>query len=95
MNSGMTVLICSHTALPIDFFSGCILDSIPLVKGIWFQEGSLGLAFYAWGVPFWSTFGMVAFLWGAQAPFLSAIPSLWFKGGSALAPTSSGQSQMK
>ena len=52
----------SHAALCIDFYSGYILEPIPLGKGIGIQEGSLGLAFYTWGVPPWATLGMVTFL---------------------------------
>ena len=84
-----------HATLPIDSYSGHILNLVPSVKGVRIQEGSLHSMYYAWGVPSWGTFGVVTFPQGAQTPFLGAIPSLQFKGKSALDPTTSGQSQMK
>ena len=90
-----TIVQESHASLPIDSYSGHILDPILLVKGVGIQEGSLHLAFYAWGVPSLGTFGMVAFPWGAQAPFFAAIPSVWFKDKSGVDHATSGQSQMK
>ena len=85
----------SHVSLPIDFYSGHILDPLPTVKGPGIQEGSLHLAFYSLGVMSWGTFGMVTFPWGAQAHFFSAVPSLQFKGESSIHPINSGQLQVK
>ena len=51
----------NHADLPIDSYSGYVLDPIPLVKGVGIQEGSLHLAFYTLGVPSWGTFSVVSF----------------------------------
>ena len=45
---------------------------------------------YALGILSWGAFGMVAFPWGAQAPFLGAIPSFQFKCESVLDPFTKG-----
>ena len=85
----------SHATVSVDSHSGHVLNPVPLVKGVRIQEGSLHSVFYAWRIPSWGTFGMVAFSWGAQAPFFGALPSLQFKGESALDPAPSGQLWMK
>ena len=90
-----TVVQESHAYLPIDSYSGYVLDPVPLVKWVRIQEGSLHLVFYTLGVLSWGTFGMVAFPWGAKAPFFGAIPSLQFKWESVLDSTTSGQSGIK
>ena len=56
-----TIVKESHPSLPIDSYSGYILNPVPSVKGVRIQEGSLHLAFYALGVPSWSTFSMITF----------------------------------
>ena len=61
-----TIVQECHVSLPIDSYSGYILDPIPWAKGIRIQEESLHLAFYALGVLSWSTFGVVTFPWGAD-----------------------------
>ena len=90
-----TIVQQSYAALPIDLYSGHILNCVPSGKGVGIQEGSLHLVFYTWGILYWGTFGMVTFPWGAQTPFFGAVPSPLFKGKSALDPTTSGQLQMK
>ena len=85
----------SHAPLPIDSYSGYILNPIPLVKGVRIQEGSLHSVFYALSVLSWGTFSMVTFPWGAQAPFFSTVPSLQLKCESVLDPTTSRQLQIK
>ena len=55
-----TIVQESHAALPIGSYSGYVLNPIPSVKGIGIQEGSLGLASYAWGVLSWDTFSVIS-----------------------------------
>ena len=91
------VLICvqlSKRAMQLSLLTLTLaMFSIPYhwLKGLGFKKGVLFLAFYAWSVLSWDTFGMVAFPWGALAPFFSATPSLQFKGESTLDPATSGQ----
>ena len=56
-----TIVQESHTALPIDPYSGYILDPVPLGKRIGIQEGCLSLTFYTQGVLSWDTLSMVTF----------------------------------
>ena len=69
-----TIVQESHGAPITDSYSGYILNAVPSGKGVGIQEGSLCLAFYTLGVLSWGTFSMVAFPWGAWAPFSSVIP---------------------
>ena len=73
----------SHAAFPVNPY------------GIGIQEGSLCLAFYTLGVPFWGTFSVVPFPSGAWAPFFGAIPSFWFTCDSVLDATTSRKSLIK
>ena len=82
----------SHASLSIDPYPGYVLNPVPLIKGIGIQEGSLCSGIYALGIPSWSTFGGVTFIWGAQAPFFGTISSFQFKCESVLDATTSGQS---
>ena len=63
----------SHTAIPVDSYSGYVLDSVPMGKGINIQEGSLGMVFYTQVVPPWGAFRVVAFSGGLGLP--SLVPS--------------------
>ena len=85
----------SHAALPIDSYSGYILDPVSSVKGVQIQEGSLHSVFYALGIPSWGTFTVATFPGGVWAPFFGVIPSFWFKCESVLDAATSGQSRMK
>ena len=69
-----TIVQESHAALPVDSYSCYILDPISSVKGVQIQEGSLCLAFYAWSVSSWGTFGVTTFLEGLGLPSLVPFP---------------------
>ena len=50
---------------------------------------------YALGVPPWGAFSVVLFPGGVQAPFVSAIPSFWFKSEPVLDANTHENAQMK
>ena len=66
----------NHAALPIDLHFGHIFDHMPMLKGVWIQEGSLCGLCYALETSSWGFLGVVIFIWWVQVPFFNAVPSL-------------------
>ena len=74
----------SHTTLSINSHSSYILNPMPMLNGVWIQEGSLLGWLYALGTSVWRFFSVVAVAGGVWAPFLDAVPSLPFNCGFSL-----------
>ena len=85
----------SHAALSVDLHFGYIFDPIPMLKGVWIQEGSLHELSYALGTSSQGFLGIVIFVWGAQAPFFNTTPSLQFNCIFSLEAVTNGQLQIK
>ena len=51
----------SLAALPIDLHFGYIFDSMPMLKGVWIQEGSLLGSCYTLETSSWGFLGIVTF----------------------------------
>ena len=74
-----TIVQESHATLSIYPHSGYILDPMPMLKGVWIQEGCLWGGFYTSRVSVWGLFNALVVGKGFWAPFIDAIPSLPFK----------------
>ena len=81
----------SHAALPIDLQFGHVFNPMPMLKGVWIQEGSLCESCYALGTSSWGFLGVIIFIWGAWAPFFNALPSLQFNCIFSVKTLTSGQ----
>ena len=73
-----TIVQEGHTTFPIYPHFSYIFDPIPLLKGVWIQEGSLQIGFYASGASVWGLFMALVIVRGVQAPFIDANPSFPF-----------------
>ena len=51
----------SHAVLPIDLHFGIVFDPVPMLKGIWIQEGSLCELFYDLETSSWGFLGIIIF----------------------------------
>ena len=69
-----TIFQESHTTLPIYCHSSYVLDPIPLLKGVWIQEGSLQSGFYASGSSVWGSLWYWLLLEGSGLPSLMPSP---------------------
>ena len=54
-----TIIQESHAALPIDLHFGYVIDPVPMLKGVWIQEGSLCELSYALGTSSWGFLGII------------------------------------
>ena len=90
-----TIVQEGHTTIPIYPHSSYVFDPIPLLKGVWIQEGSLQSGFYASRASVWGLFMVLAVVRGVQAPFINAIPSFLFNCFFPLEVFTSGLLQMK
>ena len=73
-----TIVQEGHTTVPIYPHFSYIFDPIPLLKGVWIQEGSLQSGFYTLGASVWGLFMALAIVRGVLAPFVITILSFPF-----------------
>ena len=90
-----TIVQESHTTVPIYPHSSYVFNPIPLLKGVWIQEGSLQSGFYASGASVRGIFMALIIVGGVWAPFIVAIPSFPFNCFFSLEVFTSRQLQMK
>ena len=69
-----TIVQESHTTLPIYPHSSYILNLMPLLKGVWIQEGSLWSGFYASRASIWDSSWHWLLSEGSGLPLLMPSP---------------------
>ena len=90
-----TIVQEGDTTFPIYPHSSYVFNLIPLLKGVWIQEGSLQNGFYASRASIWGLYVVLVIARGVWAPFINAIPSFPFNGLFSLEVFTSRQLWMK
>ena len=90
-----TIVQEGHTTFFIYLQSGHVFDSVPSLKRVQIQEGSLQGGFYISGASIWELFMALVVVRGVQAPFIDAVPSFPFNCFLSLEIFISGQLWMK
>ena len=90
-----TIVQEGHTTFPIYPHFSYVFNPIPLLKGVWIQEGSLQSSFYTLGASISVFFMVLVIFGGTWAPFIDAIPSFPFHCFFSLEVFTSSQLWMK
>ena len=90
-----TIVQEGHTTFPIYPHFSYVFNPIPLLKGVWIQEGSLEIGFNASGATVWGLSMVLVIVRGVQAPYIDAIPSFPFNSFFSLEVFTGWQLQMK